>query len=121
MPVEPEGLASLSLTIGLIVVLLWGAVWALRRLRPGGGSSGGDCAIIRALALGPRERLLVVRVGDRQLVVGVGASAVSLLCELDTPLQTGRPPQFPPSARPDRSGGNFAAAIGRAMKSWRDG
>ncbi|HTV88275.1 MAG TPA: flagellar biosynthetic protein FliO [Stellaceae bacterium] len=120
MPVEPEGLASLSLTIGLIVVLLWGAVWAVRRLRPGGGAGGADCAVIRALALGPRERLLVVRVGDKQLVVGVGASAVSLLCELETPLAAGRPPLAPPLTRQD-GGGNFAAAIGRAVKSWRDG
>jgi flagellar protein FliO/FliZ len=109
VPVEPDGLASLSLTIALIVVLLAGAVWALRRLRPGAGSSGGDCAVIRALALGPRERLLVVRVGDRQLVVGVGAAGVSLLCELEQPL-----PQIP-SINP-----TFAAAVGKAMKSWRD-
>ena len=109
MPVEPDGLASLSLTIGLIVVLLWGAVWALRRLRPAAGSAGGDCAVIRVLALGPRERLLVVRVGERHLVIGVGGSGVSLLCELETPLP-------PPSAiNPP-----FAAAIGKAMKSWRN-
>lgn len=109
MPIEPDGLASLSLTIGLIVVLLWGAVWALRRLRPGAGQSGGDCAVVRALALGPRERLLVVRVGDKQLVVGIGASAVSLLCELQTPL--------PPASAINPT---FAAAIGKAVKSWRD-
>jgi flagellar protein FliO/FliZ len=110
LPVEPDsGLASLSLTIGLIVVLLWGAVWALRRLRPGAGPAGGDCAVVRALPLGPRERLLVVRVGDKHLVVGVGAAAVSLLCELPGPL----PPT--PAINP-----SFAAAVSKAMKSWRD-
>lgn len=107
MPTEPGGIASLSLTIGLIVALLWGAVWALRRLRPGVAAAGGDCAVVRALALGPRERLLVVRVGDKHLVVGVGATTVSLLCELPQPL--------PPGAA---AGANFAAVIGKAMKSW---
>jgi flagellar protein FliO/FliZ len=63
--------------------------------------------VVRALALGPRERLLVVRVGERHLVVGVGASGVSLLCELDKPL--------PPNATISPT---FAAAIGKAMKSW---
>lgn len=107
MPIESDGLGSLSLTIGLIVLLLWGAVWALRRWRPGAGSSAGDCAVVRSLALGPRERLLVVRVGGKHLVVGVGAAAVSLLCELEDSL--------PPPA-PDQ---RFSAAIDKAMKTWR--
>jgi flagellar protein FliO/FliZ len=110
VPVEADGLASLSLTIGLIVMLLWGAVWALRRLRPGAGG-GGDCAVVRALALGPRERLLVVRVGAKHLVIGVGAAGVSLLCELGEPL---------PPAATSAVNATFAAAIGKAVKSWRD-
>lgn len=110
MPFDSDGLTSLSLTIGLIVLLLWGAVWALRRLRPGAGGGGGDCAIIRALPLGPRERLLVVQIGGKHLVVGIGATSVSLLCELAEPL--------PPA--PTGVNATFAAAIGKAMKSWRD-
>jgi flagellar protein FliO/FliZ len=109
MPIESDGLASLSLTIGLIVMLLWGAIWALRRLRPGGGAAGGDCAVVRSLALGPRERLLVVQIGGKHLVVGVGATSVSLLCELAEPL--------PPAATVNAP---FAAAISKAVKSWRD-
>jgi flagellar protein FliO/FliZ len=111
VPIESDGLASLSLTIGLIVMLLWGAVWALRRLRPGAGVSAGDCAVIRALALGPRERLLVVRVGAKHLVIGVGAAGVCLLCELPEPL--------PPVSR-SAVNTPFAAVIGKAVKSWRD-
>lgn len=108
MPVEGDGLTSLSLTIATVVLLLWGALWALRRLRPGAALGGRDCAVLRSLALGPRERLLVVRVGGKQLVVGVGAAAVSLLCELDE--------QLPPTAPADDK---FAEAIKRAMKPWR--
>lgn len=110
MPFEPGDLTSLSLTIGLIALLLWGALWALRRLRPVQAGSGDDCAVLRSLALGPRERLLVVRVGSRHLVVGVGAASISLLCELDEPMPTGPSP-----------GTKFSAAIGKAMGSWRDG
>lgn len=108
MPFDQGGLTSLSLTIGLIVLLLWGAVWALRRSRPGTGWNAGDCAVIRSLVLGPRERLLVVRVGGKQLVVGVGSASVSLLCELDEALPA------TPAANTA-----FAAAVGKAMRSWR--
>ena len=109
MPLETDSLSSLSLTIGLIVLLLWGAVWVLRRMRPGVVTRSGDCAVLRSLALGPRERLLVVRVGAKQLVVGVGSTSVALLCELQEPL-------------PPAQGGNerFATAVGKAIGSWRD-
>src|ERR1700759_3785460 len=80
-------LTSLSLTIAAIAVLLWAGVWALRRMRPSSAIWGArDCTVLRSVALGPRERLVVVRVGVKHLVVGVGSAAVSLLCELDEPL-----------------------------------
>lgn len=107
MPIEGESLASLSLTSAAIVLLLWGALWALRRLRPGAAATR-DCAVLRSLALGPRERLLVVRVGTRHLVLGVGSAAVSLLCELAEPL--------PP---PDLGAEKFAEAMRKAIRSWR--
>jgi flagellar protein FliO/FliZ len=92
MPPEADGLASLSLAIGAIVVLLWGAMWLLRRVRPNLAAAGGrDCAIVRSLALGSRERLMVVRVGARNLVIGVSSNAVSLLCELEEPLASVTP------------------------------
>jgi flagellar protein FliO/FliZ len=111
VPYEADGLASLSLTIGAIVLLLWGAAWALRRMRPSPAMwRARDCAIVRSVALGPRERLLVVRVGRRHLVVGVGSAAVSLLGELDEPL----PPIAPANAK-------FGEAIRNAVERWRSG
>ncbi len=107
MPADMSGLASLSLTSAAIVLLLWGAIWVLRRLRPGAVWAARDCVVLRSLALGPRERLLVVRIGTRHLVVGVGAASVSLLCELQEAL----PP--PPD------GETFRAAMQKAMRPWR--
>jgi flagellar protein FliO/FliZ len=108
MPHETDGLASLSLTIGAIVLVLWGAVWVLRRSRPNLAAAGGrDCAILRSLTLGPRERLVVVRVGTKNLVIGVSSNAVSLLCELTEPLA----PIAPASER-------FGEAIRSAAKRW---
>ena len=109
MPYDMDGLASLSLGIAAIVVLLWGAVWLLRKARPGPAIWGGrDCAVVRSLALGPRERLVVVRIGKRHLVVGVGSAAVSLLCELDEAL--------PPAAEAHEK---FGEIIRKAVGRWR--
>ncbi len=112
MPYEADGVGSLSLEIGALVLLLWGALWVLRRTRPGAAAAWGakDCAIVRSVALGPRERLVVVQVGARHLVVGIGAAAVTLLCELDQPL--------PPIASPNAK---FGEAIRTAVGKWRAG
>jgi flagellar protein FliO/FliZ len=89
LPYQADGLASLSLGLGVIVVLLWAGLWLLHRLRPNGSAArSADCKIIRSLPLGQRERLLVVSVGTKQLVLGVGTTAISLLCELDEPMTT---------------------------------
>lgn len=105
MGVETSGLASLSLTSAAVVLMLWGALWVLRRLR-GSAPAARDCTVLRSLALGPRERLIVVRVGARHLVLGVGSAAVSLLCELEEPL-------------PAADGERFTEAMRKAVKSWR--
>ncbi len=111
MPYDSEGLGSLLTTVGAVVLLLWAAVWAVRRLRPAAANwDGRDCAILRSLPLGPRERLLVVRVGGRQLVIGVGSASVSLLCELDEAL--------PAAGALDQ---RFGEAIRKAVGRWRGG
>jgi flagellar protein FliO/FliZ len=108
---DMDGVGSLSLGIAVLVVLLWGAVWLLRRGRSGPAMWGSrDCTILRSLVVGPRERLLVVRIGTRQLVVGVGSASVSLLCELDEPL--------PPVGTPEEK---FGEAIRKAVGRWRVG
>lgn len=110
MPYDADGLGSLSLTLGVIVLLLWGGIWAMRRMRPGVGlGNARDCTILRSLVLGPRERLLVVQIGSRNLVIGIGSASVSLICELDTPL--------PAAAGDDRFGDAIKKAVGR----WRGG
>lgn len=110
MPYDTVGLNSLSLTLGIIVLVLWGGIWAMRRMRPGSvvGNSR-DCSVVRSLALGPRERLLVVQVGARHLVIGVGSASVSLLCELDEPL---------PAAAGDAG---FGETMRKALGRWRGG
>lgn len=111
MPYDAVGLDSLSLTLGIIVLVLWGGVWAMRRMRPASvvGNSR-DCSIVRSLALGPRERLLVVQVGGRHLVIGVGSTSISLLCELEGPL----PAMIGGDAR-------FGDAMRKALGRWRGG
>jgi len=80
-----EGFGTLLLELGGIVLFLYLVLWFVRRGRGLGGAYR-DCTVLRTLPLGPKERLHVVKIGTRQLVVGVGAASVSLICELTEPL-----------------------------------
>jgi len=110
MPLDWDSLTSSLAALGAIVFILWALLLLMKRLRPAALTGDmRDLAVLRSLALGPRERLLVVRVGQRHLVVGVGAGSVSLLCELDGPLPT-----------PGGDGG-FGGAMRQAVERWRAG
>ena len=59
----------------------------MKRLKlagPRGGS--GDIAVIDQLSVGPRERIVLVRVGESQVLVGIGAQGLVPLTPLATPI-----------------------------------
>jgi flagellar protein FliO/FliZ len=71
-PVSVSSLAQLTLSLVAIVGLIFALGWIMKRLKVAGPRNRGDIAVIDELALGPRERILLVRVGDAQVLVGVG-------------------------------------------------
>jgi flagellar protein FliO/FliZ len=80
----PElGASLLQMMFGLAVViaLLFGCLWVIRRL---GAPRGGGAAIkvLGAAAVGPRERVVLVGIGDDVLVLGVAPGSVSKLHEI---------------------------------------
>jgi flagellar protein FliO/FliZ len=68
----------LMLVLALIPLVLWG-LKRLQNFRPGGGAA--QLEVTAQLALGARERLVLVRVHDRVLVLGVTPQQISLLGE----------------------------------------
>jgi flagellar protein FliO/FliZ len=74
---------ALVLVIGLILALAWLA----KRLPGFRGAAGAPALrVVASLALGPRERVVVVAVGDTQLLLGVGAGGMRTLHTLSQPL-----------------------------------
>lgn len=81
----------IQVTLGLFVVLLIiaAAAWFTRRFGHFQTTAGGTLRIVGGLHLGARERLVVVQVGDQQLLLGVAPGRISSLHVLDKPLETG--------------------------------
>lgn len=59
------------LGLALIVALLFGTAWFARKLSGGQNFGQGGMRVVGGIALGPRERLVLVEVGDNWLVIGI--------------------------------------------------
>ncbi|MGQ4584412.1 flagellar biosynthetic protein FliO [Lysobacter sp. F60174L2] len=73
---------TLLLVIGFILLLGW-----LAKRMPGlGGASNPALKVVGSLALGPRDRVVVVAVGDTQLLLATGPGGTRTLHTLEQPL-----------------------------------
>jgi flagellar protein FliO/FliZ len=84
----PEGPGLLSVIVALLVVigLILAVAWLLRRLPGAGLRPMPGLRVVASLAVGPRERVVLVDVGGQQLLLGVTAHTVNLLHALPEPL-----------------------------------
>jgi flagellar protein FliO/FliZ len=95
-PVSLSGL--MQVVFALLVVL--GAIglfaWFVRRVAPGYGAAG-PARVVGGVMVGPRERLVIVEVGDTWLLLGVASGSVSLVHSMARPPQSaGSPAQASP-------------------------
>jgi len=87
-PSSPLGIGKLSEVFGalaLVVLLIFGLALAAQRLRLARGVSGKHLRIVDALALGARERLLLVDVAGERVLLGVAGGRIERLHVLATP------------------------------------
>ncbi|PSV23339.1 flagellar biosynthetic protein FliO [Photobacterium leiognathi subsp. mandapamensis] len=96
-------LASLLLVLVIIVFL----AWLLKRMRVA-GISGNDSGlkVVKQLAVGQRERVVLLQVGEEQMLVGITQHNISLLSKLDKPLTMDESPS-----------GDFASQLSKLMKN----
>ncbi len=91
-PSSPEGVLNLGsaiqLIIGLFVVLLLivASGWLFKRFGRWQGGYSDQLKIVGGLAVGARERIVLVQVGEQQLLVGIAPGNIRTLHVLDEPL-----------------------------------
>ncbi len=79
----------LQMALSLIVVIAFILVltWVLGRMRGGTRRATGSLSVLAEVAIGPKERVVLVKVGDAQALVGVGAAGVVSPHLLATPVR----------------------------------
>jgi len=107
------GFSVMRMVLALILVLaaVYAAAALLRRLRTLGPAGTAELQVISQVALGARERAVLLRAGSQQLLVGVAPGNVRLLCALAEPAMTAAPPvEAAAPARP-----NFRDLLRRSL------
>ena len=79
--VEPSQWFSLIASFALVLVLLLVTLWVLRKIGAAGlrSNSGRRLSIVDSLWLGNRQRVVLLRVDGREILLGVSAQGISRL------------------------------------------
>jgi flagellar protein FliO/FliZ len=98
-----------QLTLGMLMVLalIVGLAWVLKRTGRFQMAAGGGLRVLGGLSMGARERVVLLQVGETQLLVGVAPGRVQTLHVLEQPLPVGA------GALPN--GSAFADQLGRFL------
>lgn len=87
---EPHALsaadwATFVATFIVLAALLAAAYWLLLRMRAAGGRRGAGrrIEILESAMLGPRQRLLLVRAADKEVLIGVSGQSLTHLVTWD--------------------------------------
>jgi flagellar biogenesis protein FliO len=108
---------SLAAVLALIVILFV----AGRRFLPRGsfarhGGGGGSVQVLARTAISPKQRIVLLQIGRRILVVADGGASLSTLCEItDADEATSLIGQL----QSEKAGGSFTAALNSAMDRFR--
>lgn len=74
------------LALVLVLAAVYAAAALLRRLRVLSPAGTAELMVISQVALGARERAVLLRAGAQQLLIGVAPGSVRLLCTLADPV-----------------------------------
>jgi flagellar protein FliO/FliZ len=80
------GLAQVTFSLLLVLAAIFAAAWFVKRLRGAGQRGGNVLHVVADLSLGPKERAVLIQVGQQQVLVGVAPGQVTTLHVLAEPV-----------------------------------
>jgi flagellar protein FliO/FliZ len=101
-PAAPSVTGLGQVTLALIIVLgaVFAVAWVVRRMRGFGNRLGDAIDVIADIPLGQKERAVLLKVGQTQILVGVAPGQVNTLHVLTEPIELRKPPAGADNGRP---------------------
>jgi flagellar protein FliO/FliZ len=116
--VSPTSAGSLlQVTFSLLLVLgaVFAAAWLVKRFKGFGRFGANVIQVVADAPLGPKERAVLIQVGEQQLLLGVTAGQVNLLHVLPQPVVTPPSSSSGVSAEQGVNRPDFAAILRRSL------
>jgi flagellar protein FliO/FliZ len=95
------GLAQVTLALLVVLIAVFAVAWVLKRMRGFGNRVGNAVDVLADIPLGQKERAVLIKVGETQLLLGVAPGRVTTLHVLPVPLELSRPPAGTDGKRAD--------------------
>lgn len=93
--VPTSELAGVFFSLLLIIGLIFAMAWLVRRFNGGGRFYRANAMkVVTSMPLGSKEKLIVVDVGDKQLLLGVTPHHISYIDEVTLPEHASEPSTF---------------------------
>ncbi len=101
-------------SFALVIALLLGLLWALKRLQRSQGLRRTEkrLQVVESMALGARHKVAVIRVDHREVLVGITASQITTLASWVQP---------PASSQSPQSSQDFLATMAQARAGFERG
>jgi flagellar protein FliO/FliZ len=111
-PVGVGGLGEVAFALIIVLAAIFIVAWVVRRMRLAGNRVGGGLDILADVPLGQKERAVLLRVGNQQVLLGVAPGRVNTLHVLPEPLELAKPPA---GSSNDPSGPTFRNILMRSL------
>lgn len=78
---------QILLSLILILLIIFFAAWLLKRYAHVNGAVNGQLKVLGGLSLGQREKVVLLQVGEEQIVIGVTPTQITTLHTLSKPIE----------------------------------
>ncbi len=85
-PVSSGYLIKLSIGLVIVLGLIFGLSWLLKKMQLTQHTNNGAIQIISAISVGHRDRLALVQIGEEQILVGLTPGRIKKLHSLKKPV-----------------------------------
>ena len=85
-PLSGGSMAQVALGLLFVLLLVIGVAWLLKRVGGFAVTGNGALKILGGLSMGARERVVLMQVGEKQILLGVSPGRIQTLHVLDKPI-----------------------------------
>jgi len=85
-PLSGTNVAQMLVGLLFVLILVIAVAWLVRRVGGVSMAGGGAMSVVGGMSMGARERVVLLQVGDEQILIGVSPGRIQTLHVLENPI-----------------------------------